>query len=70
MSFSQGSVLPVNNVNWARSPHKRAPPRVALAPRGATPHHLTADVWAQIGGKWVLFGPGGRETEYCYMGVF
>ena len=27
--------------------------------RGA-PHHLTPDVWAQIGGRWVLFGPGGR----------
>ena len=23
--------------------------------RGATPHHLTPDVWAQFGGKWVLF---------------
>ena len=38
--------------------------------RGATPHHLTLDVCAQIGGKWVLFGPGGRETVYCYMGIF
>ena len=39
-------------------------------PRGATPHHITPDVWAQIGGKWVLFGPTGTETEYLYMGVF
>ena len=29
--------------------------------RGVTPHQLTPDVWAQIGGKWVLFGHGGRE---------
>ena len=41
-----------------------------VAQGGATPHHLTPDVWAQIGGKWVIFGPGGREMEYCYMGVF
>ena len=37
-------------------------------PRGATPHNFTPDV--EIGGKWVRFGPGGRETESCYMGVF
>ena len=39
-------------------------------PGGATQHHLTPDVWAQIGGKWVLFGSRGRETEYLYMDVF
>ena len=37
---------------------------------GATPQHLTPDVWAQIRGKWVHFGPGEMETESCYMGVF
>ena len=31
-------------------------------PRGATPHQFTPDAWAQIGGKWVLFLDGGRET--------
>ena len=39
-------------------------------PRGATPDQLTPDVWAQIGGKWVLFGHGGRETVSPYMGIF
>ena len=47
-----------------------ANPSRAKFPRGATPRHLTPDVWAQIGGKWVLFGPGGMETVSCYMGVF
>ena len=36
----------------------------------ATPHQLTLDVWAQIRGRWVLFGHGGRVTEDLYMGVF
>ena len=52
-------------------PHSLSTERVRR-PRGVTPQHLTLDVWAQIGGKWVLFGPRGRETEYryLYMGVF
>ena len=29
----------------------------------ATPRDLTPDVWAQIGGKWVLFGPRGRGGD-------
>ena len=41
-----------------------------LSPRGATLHQLTRDVWDQIGGKWVLFGHGGRETVSPYMGIF
>ena len=57
---------------------KQTPPAIMAAkgnapdkdPRGATPHHLSPDVWPQIGGKWVLFGHGQRETESCYMGVF
>ena len=44
-------------------------PSPLWTPRGVTPHHLTPDVWAQIGGKWVLFGTGGRETVSPYMGV-
>ena len=41
-----------------------------LEPRGATLHQLTPDVWAQIGGKWVLLGHGGRETVSSNMGIF
>ena len=39
-------------------------------PLGVTRHDLTLDVWARSGGKWVLFGPGGRETENLNRGVF
>ena len=39
-------------------------------PRWATLHQLTPDVWAHIGGKWVLFGHGGRQTVSPYMGIF
>ena len=37
---------------------------------GATTNELPPDVWANIGGKWVLFRPGGRYVENLYLGVF
>ena len=43
---------------------------MGFRPRGATPHQVTPGVWAQIGGKWVLFGHGGRETVSPYMSIF
>ena len=74
---------PTKAVYWQQNaPPSVGPPHLGLGtrpapwgvqegsdPRGATLHQLTPDVWAQIGGKWVFFGHGGREMVF-YMGIF
>ena len=37
---------------------------------GATSPNFTPDVWAQIGGKWVLCEPQVARLAYSYMGEF